>query len=287
MGIIKVLYVAAACSLLAEPVMVMEVEEQAVASRRAIQSGRLDILAVSTDSEGRPVLKHEYWVEFEDDNLRFDYHVSQKPDDPEGRSGFKTKNILTADLLISHNDPDHLGMNTAVTKASRKGLPGGHPPLLFDPRLLGLSPARTVVLHGLHFEIFAANPDRTNVTVELEEIDGRNMSRVEYVRADGAKARMWIDADRGSNIVRAEFESTFRSEKWLSRSDCELKQYDVDGVWFPEVVTFQEFHDGVLQGGETTTVRAATFNIDINDDRFTMSTMNIPRGTPINDAGVD
>lgn len=279
------LYFAVSCNLITQAAEVSEVEQLALANRKAIRSGQVDILAIVTNRDGDPVRKNEYWIEFENDKLRFDEFVSQKLDDASGLSGFKMQNIRTAEGHLFHRDAEHAGINTAVTKVSPEDMKEADSgSSLFDPRLLGFVTARCVNLYAFNFESFVGNPQRVDVSVVPEEFDGRNVLRVEYSRSDGAKSSIWIDPDRGHCVVRGETTSTFESDVFLERFDCELKQYGSDGIWFPETIRFEQFFNGVLSQGEIATVRAAKFNFDVNDDRFTLATMNIPPGTPIADS---
>ncbi|QDT51014.1 hypothetical protein Pan258_50970 [Symmachiella dynata] len=284
MNIVNFLYLATACMLLAEPVKVTDVENQVLAGRRELRSGTLDIVAVTTDREGRPATQKGYLVDFEDDKLRFDYSHSRPQSNTDGDvASYKEILILTPEGLITHVDPETTGENWAVSRIAPEDLQSGSTAQLFDPRLLGINPSVTGMLHSRHLESFVGNPERTSVTVESEEIDGREVSRVEYLRTDGFQARMWIDPDRGYNIIRAEFQARKGAEERLFRIDCELKQYETGGIWFPEVIKYQELHDGKLFSGETVTIRSATFNMDVDDDRFTVATMNLPPGTAIAD----
>jgi hypothetical protein len=61
--------------------------------------------------------------------------------------------------------------------------------------------------------------------------------------------------------------------------ESEMKQYDVGGVWFPEVVTYQRSVGGKIEREQVLTVDSAEFNVEADKKLFTLAGMNIPPAT--------
>jgi len=103
------------------------------------------------------------------------------------------------------------------------------------------------------------------------ETEDAGLYIVEGRLASGPKMTWYIDAERGWNAERVEYDTDYGHWEAISS----LREYG--GVWFPEETSY--YQDGKLT--ETIVVRSASFNRPDDPRRFTPADLGVEPGTQI------
>lgn len=263
----------------------LDLENHAKAVRQALESGTVE--TVSTLKQGvkgnQKVLYLEYCVSFQGDKLRFDRKESktnERIDDPLGHAPTH-KYVLAGGKCYSHTDKlSPQGRRLALTiKDLRKS---ADPLDIFDPRLIGMLPCDTTILHGMNLGDFLGRKDIVDSTVTTEMRDGQRIFRVDNSYRNGRKTRMWFAPQQGDSLVRAESEFVHPKDgKVIDSIECDMKQWNAGGVWFPGKVLYKRSLNGDVGIEELLTVKKAEFNIPVDESVFTLAGMDIPPGTSV------
>lgn len=263
----------------------LDLENHAKAVRQAIESGTVEM--VSTLKEGskgnQTVWNLECRVSFQGNKLRFDSKQSktnERIDDPLEHAPTR-KNVIAGGKYYSHTDKlSPQGRRMALTI---KDLRKSEGPLdVFDPRLIGMLPCDTAILHAMNVGDFLTQKDKVDSTVKTEMISGQRVLRVDSSYRNGRKARMWFAPQQGGSLIRGESEFVHPKDgKVVDSIECDMKQWDADGVWFPKKVVYQRRLNGDVVTEEQLTVKSAEFNIPVDESVFTLAGMDIPPGTDV------
>ena len=139
-------------------------------------------------------------------------------------------------------------------------------------------------LHGIeNLELIVGRPDARTTSVERDLVDGVETMRVEYVRDDGLDCQMWFAPGKGHQMVKSQIESDYYGARLRNVIHSEVKAFETPTgvVWFPEKVVYEGFRDGEPRFAVDTVLTDLVFNEDIDEARFSLSTMEIPAGTPV------
>ncbi len=284
-----------------------EIEEKAVAARRAIVSGELRIKAERWDVQGqrRKVYDGELTVFFDGDKVRLE-RQQFLPAIGKAADGTAEKTIYVVtdkDFMFYSNvraslDPRiaaKAGLDKTVVKESLaearpvfavKGRRDqidldGHS--VFDPRTIGMIPTWLNGLHTRPIDLVLTRPDRKSTSTRAESIGGEPVQRVEYERKDGCWLRAWISPAKNYSVLRMEIADRRKDGEWVTSIECRPKAHNNGAVWFPESVTARKHRNGELMREEIATIHSAAFNQPVDPTLFTVEGLGMPPGHPIND----
>jgi hypothetical protein len=160
-----------------------------------------------------------------------------------------------------------------------------------DIRILGMTPSPVSILYSDEFANWYGR-DSTGiegiVDVDVREISEAGLKLVyieTHYRADSAVVKLWIDPERGPNIIRqyrahvGEVEGT----ETLYAQTVEVKLDQIDAIWFPRQVEVATQLGGKRVMRELQLLKKARFNIDVDDALFTLASMELPPGGLVND----
>jgi hypothetical protein len=288
-----------------------EVEEKAVAARRAIVSGQLRIKAERWDvqPQRRKVYDEELTVFFDREKVRLE-RQQFLPALGKGADGTAEKTVyVVADKevmfysnVLATLDPriaakaglDKTAVKELLAQArpvfavkGRRDQMHAHDPRVFDPRTIGMIPMGLNVLHAAAIDLVLTRPDRKGTSTREESIGGEPVQRVEYERKDGCWLRAWISPAKNYSVVRMEIAARRKDGEWVTSIECRPKAHNNGAVWFPESVTARKHRNGELMSEEVVAIRSAAFNQPVDPALFTVGGLGMPLGHPIQDLSND
>lgn len=284
-----------------------EVEEKALAARRAIVSGELRIKAErwKMQPQRRMAYQEELTVFFDRDKVRLE-RQQFLPAVGNAADGTAEKTVYVADdkefmfysNVLASLDP-RIAAKTALDKtvgkeflagarpvmASKGRLDqmGGHAHRVFDPRTIGMLPMTLGALPLSRLDLLLTRPDRKSTSTREDSIGGEPVQRVEYERKDGCWLRAWISPAKNYSVLRMEIADKREDGQWLTSIECRPKAHDDGAVWFPESVTARKHRNGELMEEEIVTIRSAAFNQPVDPALFTLERLGMPPGNMIQD----
>jgi len=284
-----------------------EVEEKALAARRAIVSGELRIKAErwKMQPQRRKAYDEELTVFFDRDKVRLERQQFLPPVG-NAADGTAEKTVYVADdkefmfysNVLASLDP-RIAAKTALDKTVGKeflaeGRPvmaskgrldqmGGHAHRVFDPRTIGMLPMTLGALPLSRLDLLLTRPDRKSTSTREDSIGGEPVQRVEYERKDGCWLRAWISPAKNYSVLRMEIADKREDGQWLTSIECRPKAHDDGAVWFPESVTARKHRNGELMEEEIATIRSAAFNQPVDPTLFTLEGLGMPPGRMIQD----
>jgi hypothetical protein len=264
-----------------------ESESRVVAARRKLRSGELVVESVdykkSEAGEFVPERTIIYDLSFDGDRLR----STQSPGHVEADGSvttFSKEDALRTDGRIYRRDYDLsqplAAMAMPVASVDDPTTWSQFHKYVLDPRAFGVQPVPFGVLHAFKLDGFVANPDRSSTESNDTVVDGTTVRFVTY-RRQGATRRMWISPAQGWNLLKMEVDVPGQERISLA---CQLDTFD--DVYFPRRVVYEEFdRSGTLAFKNVATVLRASFNGLLPKDRFSLTGMNIIKGSVVFDAG--
>ncbi len=148
---------------------------------------------------------------------------------------------------------------------------------VFDPRLLGLVPSMSVMLHHRQLESYLERPDRKNTKVRKDIWQGLDCFVLTIDNERGNHYEYWIIPSRSFGTVRSQVESDFKGTALKSSVTTELQQVGKLGIWFPLECVYEDS----LGTKEVLRVKQISLNEPIADDVFSLAGMSITPGTVI------
>jgi len=261
-----------------------ESEYKAVAARRAIRSGQLEITVRQSRSQGERtrVYEEELEVAFDGDRIRIERRrVAPASERAADGKPAKATYVATQSDFLYYSDVVGSDGVARMGQMGRRDQIGNYRSRIVDPRKIGMVPDPFDTLHAVHLDTLVGRPDRTRSTVETKVIDGENVEQIEYERKDGCLIRIWIVPKKDYAVVRCEIEASRKSGTLLDRAESKLKLYD--GVWFPETVVVRRFKAGVLVDEDITMIRRASFNHAVDPTLFTVKALGMRLGSKVLD----
>jgi hypothetical protein len=284
-----------------------EVEEKAVAARRAIVSGELRMKAErwNVQPQRRMVYQEELTVLFDRDKVRLE-RQQFLPAIGKAADGTAEKTVLVAtdkDFMFYSNvlaslDP-RIAAKTGLDKTAGKESLGDARPVMatkgrrdqigadahrvFDPRTIGMLPTWLSGLQSAAIDHCLTRPDRKGTSTRAESIGGEPVQRVEYERKDGCRIRAWVSPAKNCSVLRIEIAKQWEDGKWVTSIECRPKAHNNGAVWFPESVTARKHRNGELIEEEIATIRSAAFNQPVDPALFTLEGLGMPPGHMISD----
>jgi hypothetical protein len=104
---------------------------------------------------------------------------------------------------------------------------------------------------------------------------------VEYVGKDGSKFAMWFLNGDARQLARIECSSTSQGKEVVDSIETRLEEYHEGGVIFPKSMLFQRRVDDKLVIESRQEIVAARFNYGIDQEKFSIKSMNLEPGTPV------
>jgi hypothetical protein len=284
-----------------------EVEEKAVAARRAIVSGELRMKAERWDvqRQRRKVYDEELTVFFDRDKVRLERQqflpaVGKAADGTAEKTVYVVtdKEGMFYSNVRASLDP-RIAAKAGVDKtAGKESLAEARPVMavkgrrdqidldghrVFDPRTIGMIPTWLSGLQAAPIDLVLTRPDRKSTSTRAESIGGEPVQRVEYERKDGCWVRAWISPAKNYSVLRMEIAARRKDGEWVTSIECRPKAHNNGAVWFPESVTARKHRNGELMSEEIATIRSAAFNQAVDPALFTVEGLGMPPGHMIQD----
>jgi hypothetical protein len=285
-----------------------EVEEKAVAARRAIVSGELRMKAERWDMQPQRhmVYEEELTVFFDREKVRLERQQFLPPVGKAADGAAQTTVYVVTDKefmfysnVLATLDPGiaaKAGLDKAVgkdalteprpvfaTKGPRDEI-AAHGNRVFDPRTIGMVPMTLSALPFARIDLGLTRPDRKGTSTRAESIGGEAVQRVEYERKDGCWIRAWISPAKNYSVLRMEIAARRDDgSEWVTSIECRPKAHNNGALWFPESVTARQHRNGELIFEDIATIRSASFNQPVDPALFTVEGLGMPPGHKITD----
>jgi len=285
----------------------VEVEEKAVAARRAIVSGelRMKVDRWNVQPQRRKIYDEELTVFFDRDKVRLERQQFLPPiGKAADGTAEKTVYVVTDKEVMFYSnvraslDP-RIAAKTGLDKtAGKESLAEARPVMavrgrrdqidvdghrVFDPRTIGMLPTWLNGLRAAPIDLVLTRPDRKGTSTRAESIGGEPLQRVEYERKDGCWLRAWISPAKNYSVLRMEIAEQSEDGESVTSIECRPKAHNNGAVWFPESVTARRHRNGQLMSEEIATIRSAAFNQPVDPALFTVEGLGMPPGHMIND----
>lgn len=272
---------------------VSDIEQQIVADRRALQSGRLLLYFRRNLDRTHGTIG----VDFDGENVRVILATESIPvDEAERPSGVLSdgrkevrKTIVTSDRLLTHDVPATPVGRPAANDFDRAKHPFGPDDIalrsFLDPRVIGLLPAGLGIWHHFSVESFLARADRKDFAERHEEYNGVAALRHEFsLVPEGLRVRLWIAELPRPHLIKLEAE--FDDEQQNTCLDrVEIANSPLsnaglsDGFIFPKTLEYSRSYKGTKIADESIIVLDASFNTHIAPAIFTLAGLDLPPGT--------
>src|SRR5579884_1668265 len=190
--------------------------------------------------------------------------------------------ILTPSTCI--NDVEYI--DTAVQVSQGKKNDNVQERLaVINPRILGMVRGGADFLHKLDIEDLLNRSD-ANTTLQSVKLEGDAAYRIDHHGANKGAYRcsIWIIPDKGFSVARTEILLDQQGKKIIQTVDSRLKQYPLNGVWYPERVITTNTRDGDVLLRQVVYVEDARFGELIDDNAFSLSGLNLEPGRQIVDS---
>ncbi len=273
-----------------------DVEQNAVAARRAIRFGRLEISVSSKNAKRETALA----VHFE-----FDYRTSRKlridttRKNPRIHSGGRPATVKGGDsierLVIDgerylYYSPDVLSVAGTPDRegAAEIGTLSEQPSmelLIMNPLLLGMIPDGTGVLFQETIEGFLTAPGRRDFTIESATLNNARCYQVDCITGNGLEVREWIAPERGYSLLKVHGRRIVEESHKVFEIDwnCRVKHYPKQQVWFPEEITNRVTEDGMPYESEQIVITNADFSMPPDPATFELKSLDIRPGAGISE----
>ena len=257
------------------------IEEKAVAARRAIHSGELEIKVERWDTRGerRKEYDEELTIVFDGERFRIERRqlLPLLGKSADGQAAKRVYVATDSDLFYYSNVVAADG-TPRMAQVGRRESMGSYAGDIVDPRRIGMVPDPFTSLHALGIDTVLTRPDRRRSSTQPEVVDGEKLERIEYERNDGCLLRVWISPEKNCGVVRMEIEARVEGSTLLDSVENKLRSYGNDAVWFPETATVRRRENGALLYEDVTTIRRAAFNQPIDPGLFAMTGLGMPLG---------
>jgi hypothetical protein len=260
----------------AAPAQISGFERQVIDYRRAIRQAEL-VMSSRTFKNSKEIdrePKTYFWLD--GDRLRCDRWLKlEGEDEPTRRIYCRNCQIDKHFVFYSGQKlPKGKVMVLDIHEMTRATAPQERIP---EFRALGM--AAEQIGDSESFEAVLAYPNRENLALTPETLNGVDCQRLSYRVPGGGSVRAWIAKDRGPSVMRIEIESEFRGKRLSFLADSELEK--MSGVWFPKKYTYIHRVDGVEVDRRVIDVQVKSFNKPIDPEVFTVAGIGIPPQTPI------
>lgn len=164
-----------------------------------------------------------------------------------------------------------------------KGDPNYRNLFFTDPRVFGLQPSISGVLHAFKIDTMLGRADRTPPILEKTKWNGYDAYIIRFVLTTGDKAKYayWLVPAMDYSVVRVDGESESMGRKTSLSLKSEMERHGKPGIWFPKSYVAESHIDGKLAWSDTVSVTDVTINQPLPADTFRLAGMNIPAGWPI------
>jgi hypothetical protein len=156
---------------------------------------------------------------------------------------------------------------------------------VINPRLLGMVRGGADLLHTLDIEDLL-NRSNSNTTIQSVKLESDTAWRIDYhgTKEGGYGCSIWIIPEKGFSVARIELRMDQQGKRFMQTIDSHLKQYPLNGVWYPEHVIATDTLDGDLRLRQVVHVEDARFGESIDDSVFSLSGLNLEPGRQVVDA---
>ena len=260
----------------------LEVEQKAVAQRRAIRSAVLTARVTTTmRQDERDVLRQrtvKLWFDGDKrraDILTPDEHATQSRDIRcvangrhiywSDRSGAGGGRIVVADHDIRLQKP-----------------PPGLAPI--DPRMIGMACTSFANLEQFHLETCFLSPDRKATAespADRVESDGIECLESRYERHNGGRYRLLVAPSMDYCSVRIEAELATEGVSYQGVVDVKNAFHERSQTWFPVEYRYQRINNDQVTDDETVTITVESLNEPVSTEIFTLAGMNLPAGVHV------
>ena len=220
---------------------------------------------------GGQVASTQYCIVFDEEHLSVDLTNG---------SGTR-KSILTPQTVMRWNGYVEEGV-VIGRRDTREGQPGPYLKV-FDPRIMGMnteSPGHWYTFRWSDFLMSAP----TDCALRDDSIDGCPVKHIQFTHL-GNPVDIWIAADKGPSMVRAEI-STSRSGKTLTDAmSCSPTLYEDSNVWFPNECVHRRTRNGDIVTEYRIRVTEARFNYNIDQSTFTLRALAPNKGAYVRQQG--
>jgi hypothetical protein len=148
----------------------------------------------------------------------------------------------------------------------------------FDIRVFGVFPAG-LILRSFELTSHIGNPDRTNLQMTDDVIDGIACKRISFRNQRQHSCLVWIAPKLGYNPIR--FDSWNDERGFRNTVNLKIEKHKESGIWFPVSSIRDELYQGKPYTHSEDKVEIITFNKPIPIETFGPKGMNTPVGTRV------
>lgn len=260
---------------LAQPVA--EVEQRAVASRRAIARGRIDLDSrYSSGGKTRHVVTAIAW---DGKKIRND---AKKPYDVRpaaAKDDFHTVRVIFNDAFYLWYDDKILADGHLVLIMTRRDeYVRSTMSEVIDAHLLGMVLSDSQGTRNYHLEAFLLPSEPATRTISKDRIEGVECWKVERTKPRGDVIRYWIAPSMDFNVMRWESELSRDGKNYRWLLENKVSRHPPSGVWFPSAYKYQEVVDDDLAAEEQLDIKVISLNQHVDPKLFTLEDMHVPAG---------
>lgn len=263
------------------------IEQKILANRGSIKRihGRIDVEKRFEKSFPPLPVRYEVWH----DGERYRQDVTRPYE--EGKIPVNTKEPTYIDRTAYNTEGE------CITYSTAEYVGGAHSAVTVDDRArrlsrykgvipsieienIGLTPRDPTVLHYT-FERFIGNPERKNLKISDEQINGVACKKISYQLPNGS-AEYWVAPSMDYNIVKWNSEWYYKDKKQFSAvSNIHVKKDTPTGRWFPESIDYQRTTPNGVVSNSRVAIKDCHFNEPINQEQFAIAGLGVPVGTPV------
>lgn len=266
-------------------------EEKAIlAARKSIRRGHVTFQSILYEhGQSEPLEDSIVNVWFDHDRRRIRHDVTWKKDSNQRKRWLRCKNCEKEGYIAFYGPLDKPGPVTAMTLVPLRESTDRMRDVFLEPRLLGIvSGLSQVQSTEIPFDLILAAPGREKLQCQDAEYQGKKCRKLSYEIQRNPAYREAIEViilpDQGNHIARISVvpiglpagEPVFRD--WI---ESEGQPVGNSGLWFPKVITYEQFVNDKPRRKEIVRVTHASFNEPLDESVFTLAGMDIPEGTPI------
>ncbi|MBA3314291.1 MAG: hypothetical protein M3552_16920 [Planctomycetota bacterium] len=243
--------------------------------RQEFRTGQVTLVYVTEKAEPSGELQARSEFEcrlfFQKDQLRFGRRGRRLPN---GNWGDVDWTIITTDKYISDPKRDIAVVigPTSDFESAREHFQA------FHPAALGMSVNGPSGLAQDQMGRLLNRTDRVAVSVEEDVLDRLPTSRIDYDLEGGGTASVWIAAERGYSLVKAQERRGPPDHPIVAEVESKLIRYPTGELWYPEETITQLSVAGKIVQRHSVHVTEATFNIPLDSKTFRLDGLNLVPG---------